>query len=348
MNPNTYERIPLHLRIQAGYRMAHRLEHAERVTDIATDLNISRSHLYVLEEKYAEDPTMVDRPRDGRPPKVDDHLARRVIREMTTDPSLTSTTIARLVNEEMEEEKQISSDTVQRIAHEAGYFSYKPVYKPPLDDDRKADRLQFARLHQDRTMHFWRSTIFMDETFIRLHPKDTRKRIWRHQGEQMEEENVIPLFRHGGGGVLFWGCVSWMGPGPLIPIFDTLTGNDYAQILLDNIPQVKALLNLQSAKIIEDGPRVHTTQRVLEAKQELHLTDLDLPGYSPDLNIIENLWSLLKTRIADRAPQSLDEITNIAVEEWANITVEEIRAYFYSIPNRLAEVVRARGGYTRY
>ena len=45
---------PLHSRIQA-YRMAHKGEHEEKVVDIANDLKISRSHLFLLEAKFNED-----------------------------------------------------------------------------------------------------------------------------------------------------------------------------------------------------------------------------------------------------------------------------------------------------
>ncbi len=99
-----------------------------------------------------------------------------------------------------------------------------------------------------------------------------------------------------------------MGPGPLVPINGTLTGNEYAQILLNNIPEVKTSLNVQTASMIEDRCRIHNTQDVLRTKENLNVRDLDLPAYSPDLNIIENVWSILKTRVADRAPGNFEEL----------------------------------------
>lgn len=348
MDSITYERIPLHLRIQAGHRMAHRGESGEKVVDIANDLKISRSHLYLLEAKFDEDPTMIDKHREGRPSKVDAHLERRIGRALKIDPYQTSSEIANDVNEEMEEEKKISSDTVQRTAHKLGYSACRPLLKPPLDEDQKAARLEFALFYQDRTMHFWRNTIFLDETFIRLHHKDSRKRVWRQKGERLAEEHTLPLVKYGGGGVMFWGCIAWSGPGPLVPVSDTIEGDDYAQILMDNIPQVKRVLNIQTASIIEDWSSVHNTPNVLRTKDVLGLRNLGLPTYSPDLNIIENVWSIIKTRVAERSPGSLEEIVEVALEEWSYITIEDIRAYFYSIPHRLASVIESRGGNTKY
>ena len=155
--------------------MRHRNENSEKVIDIVNDLSILRSHLYSLETKYVSDPTMIDEHRAGCPPKVDERLERRTTREIKFGPYLTSNEIARHVNEQIEDEKQISSDTVQRIAHKFGYYAYRPQTKPPIDEDQKTARAQLARLYRERTMHFRRNTFFIDETFIRLHPKDSVK-----------------------------------------------------------------------------------------------------------------------------------------------------------------------------
>ena len=82
MESKAYARIPLHRKIEAGYRMTHRNENSEKVTDIVNDLSILCSHLYSLETKSVSDPTMIDEHRAGCPPKVDERLERRIIREI--------------------------------------------------------------------------------------------------------------------------------------------------------------------------------------------------------------------------------------------------------------------------
>jgi len=182
MQFNHYQRLPLHKRIEGGYRMSHRSETGEKVTEIAEDLKIPRSTLYNLETKYAEDPSMVDKSRGGRPPKVNEHLERRIIRELNRDPLQSFIEITKSINMEIEEEKQISLNTVKNVAHKAGCSACMPLLKPPLDLHEKAARLNFRLTHQFKTMHFWRNVIFMDEVYIRLHPYDSRKRVWRQEG----------------------------------------------------------------------------------------------------------------------------------------------------------------------
>ena len=137
---------------------------------------------------------------------------------------------------------------------------------------------------------------------------------------------------------MFW-CVSWAGVRPLVQVDGSLDGVQYAGILQHHIPQVKAALGRQSAYIIEDDASIHGTDDVRRAKDFLRLTDLGLSSYSPDLNIIENVWGILKRRIKNRAPESREELILVSLEEWGNITLEEIRTLFRSMPKRLIDVI---------
>ena len=72
------------------------------------------------------------------------------------------------------------------------------------------------------------------------------------------------------------------------------------------------------------------------------------PPNSPDLNIIENLWSILKGRIAKRHPKTLEDLETFALEEFYAIPDEYVQKLFKSIKNRLILTKINRGGFTRY
>ena len=224
MEPRTYEQIPLHVRIQAGHRMANRVNTGENVNDIATDLGISRTHMYNLEKKFNQDPTMVDRPREGRPIKIDEETKGKIMQQIRINPFQTSSKIQKKVNNRMEEEKQISSSSVRRVAIDKGYYARRPIQKPPLDADHKVKRLNFGNDHENHTMHFWKNVIFMDETMLRLHPDDSRKRVRRAKGTRLALQNIVPSYKYGGKGAMYWGCMSWEGLGPLVEIRGSLKG----------------------------------------------------------------------------------------------------------------------------
>jgi len=146
---------------------------------------------------------------------------------------------------------------------------------------------------------------------------------------------------------MFWGVVTWQGSGPLIMIEDTLKGDKYAQILSENIPQVTRHLHTNSPYLIEDSPHVHKT-KASDQETRLHLRDLSLPPNSPDLNPIERVWGLWKDRIRNRNPRTMVQLINFANEEWMNLTPQDIQNYIRNIPNVIQEIIRKRGGHSKY
>ena len=74
------------------------------------------------------------------------------------------------------------------------------------------------------------------------------------------------------------------------------------------------------------------------------------PPSSPDLNPIENIWTLLKHRInqINPRPSSRAEVKTAIIEEWNKITVKEIQKVVDSLPQRIQAVLDASGGHTRW
>ena len=75
-----------------------------------------------------------------------------------------------------------------------------------------------------------------------------------------------------------------------------------------------------------------------------HGVDLiDFPPYSPDLNPIENLWSILKGRIESRLARTIDEVERVLKEEWEALDEELLKSLAASMPTRCAAVVANHG-----
>ena len=69
---------------------------------------------------------------------------------------------------------------------------------------------------------------------------------------------------------------------------------------------------------------------------------------SPDLNIIEGLWSELKATVVKRRPANVEELWQICEEEWARISVEKIKKLYQSLPRRIEQVIKMTGRTTNY
>jgi len=73
-----------------------------------------------------------------------------------------------------------------------------------------------------------------------------------------------------------------------------------------------------------------------------------LTTQSPKINIIENLWSILKTKVYKRCPKTAGELWSVIEEEYKSIDVSAIIGLYDSIPKRLKAVLQSKGKQTKY
>ena len=67
------------------------------------------------------------------------------------------------------------------------------------------------------------------------------------------------------------------------------------------------------------------------------------PAQSPDLNIIENCWRIIKQRVKERKPTTVEELKRYILEEWDRLPQEKINEMVDSMPNRIKECLKRRG-----
>ncbi len=66
--------------------------------------------------------------------------------------------------------------------------------------------------------------------------------MWWQPGEEYKDKCVLPTFKHGGGSVMVWGCMSAAGTGELQFIEGTMNANMYCDILKQSmIPSLRRL-----------------------------------------------------------------------------------------------------------
>ncbi|PRD21767.1 UNVERIFIED_CONTAM: Transposable element Tcb1 transposase [Trichonephila clavipes] len=77
---------------------------------------------------------------------------------------------------------------------------------------------------------------------------------------------------------------------------------------------------------------------------------LPWPTFSPDMSPIEQVWDLVGLRLArDPCPAlSEDELLLRIQAIWNSLPQADIQNLFDSMPRRIAALIAARGGYTKY
>jgi hypothetical protein len=131
----------------------------------------------------------------------------------------------------------------------------------------------------------------------------------------------------------------------------TVDAETYVEELIDGsglIPDMNAAYGIRNWTLMQDGASAHTARNTLEyLRMHCNLLEEWTSG-SPDLNPIENLWAIVKKRIAEVGPATLPELINVIIAAWNAISPEEVANLTHSMPNRLQKTVEAEGGPNGY
>lgn len=252
----------------------------------------------------------------------------------------------------------ISQWTVRRRLEESNLTSRTPAIGPKLTPAHRQARLRFARDHLNWTLEQWGSVLFSDETRICLYGNDRRRKVYRRTGERFAECCIEERIAYGGGSCMIWCAISMEARTD--PVFirrgdrrhgrGGLTGARYIEeILADNVVPYVDYIGDEFI-FMHDNAKPHTARIVQNYITEVGFRVMEWPACSPDLNPIEHLWDELKRRIRARfhSPTSIPELIIAVEEEWLNIPQETISNLIRSMPNRMRDVIRARGGHTHY
>ncbi|GFW34781.1 transposable element Tc1 transposase [Trichonephila clavipes] len=110
------------------------------------------------------------------------------------------------------------------------------------------------------------------------------------------------------------------------------------------------LQGLPGAVFQQDNARPHVAKTVKSYLDSQQVELLPWPAYSPDMSPIEHEWDIVGRRIARdlRPVASTDELWLPIQTIWNTLPQTDIKNLFNSMPRRVAALIAARGGHTKY
>jgi len=287
----------------------------------------------------------------GRPTKLTEVDKRNLVRMITSGKADTATQLVRELKDTSETE--VSTTTIRRMLKEAGLKSITKKKKPRLLPSHIRQRLNFAIGHQHWTVEDWKRVIWSDETKInRIGASDGRKWAWKRPVDQLGGQHIQGKVKFGGGSLMMWGCMTAKGIGFACRIDGHMNAEGYTEIL-DNylLPTIK-YYKLDVGQIIfqHDNDPKHTSHAASKWLQDNEIETLDWPPQSPDLSPIEHLWRYLKKKLDEyeTEPSGILELWERIEKEWDKIPQDVCIKLIESMPGRIAAVLKARGGYTKF
>lgn len=100
----------------------------------------------------------------------------------------------------------------------------------------------------------------------------------------------------------------------------------------------------------QDLAACHTSHKVKNFMAKNKLKVLEWPGNSPDLNPIENLWSVIKNRLGKMDCTTKTKLIEAIIHVWYRDPEiqENCQNLVDSMPNRIREVLKNKGGHISY
>ncbi|KAF2884424.1 hypothetical protein ILUMI_21748 [Ignelater luminosus] len=161
----------------------------------------------------------------------------------------------------------VHQETIRRALRRAGFGSRIARKKPSISTKNKNLPLKFPQELITKNNEFWDSVLFSDESKYNLFRSDGRIRVWRHPNTEFKSKNIQHTVKHGGGGVLVWGCMTSFGVGELVFIDQIMDKNFYLDIL-KNILQ-KSTLHLNPTEHLWDELERRIRKHHISSKTEL-------------------------------------------------------------------------------
>uniref|UniRef100_A0A8K9UEY6 Transposase Tc1-like domain-containing protein n=1 Tax=Oncorhynchus mykiss TaxID=8022 RepID=A0A8K9UEY6_ONCMY len=259
--------------------------------DIAASKIAPKSTIYQIIKNFKESGSIVVKKASGRPRKSSKRQDRLLKLIQLRDRGTTSTALAQ---EWQQAGVSASARTVRRCLLKDGLVS-RAVKKSLLSRKNIRDRLIFCKRYRDWTAEDWGKVIFSDESPFRLFGASRKKLVRTRQGERHHQSCVMPTVKHPET-IHVWGCFSAKGVDSLkiLPKNTAMNKEWYQHILREQLlPTIQVQFGDEQCLFQHAGAPCHKAKVITMWLREQNIDILGpWPGNSPDLNPIENLWSL--------------------------------------------------------
>jgi transposase len=311
---------------------------------IARELRISQPTVALWIKRYNEDANCSRMPGSGRKRKTSPQYDRAACRMVLTDRFTTAADILKALPAE-----DVSKHTIYRRIREGTDFNnYWAAKKPFISERNRLRRVEWCQLMLPVTIDEWMYILWSDESPFVLR-YNHKKKVWRRYNERYSPQCTVGTVKHDQK-IMVWGCFTGHGVGRLYLVEGIMEQNQYIRILeQEMLPSAQNLFGDRYWAFQQDNDPKHTARRVQEFIRQRGINLLPYwPSQSPDLNPIENLWSILDNNLKDRRPQSKAELFQVLQDGWNALDIGLLRRLVESMPRRIQAVIDANGYMTKY
>ena len=318
--------------------------------EIAQKIGIHRTTVTRILKRFekSHDPYYVA-PKTGRPCKLDARDVRIAARMLAKTEAANATEIVKKAF------PQVSRHTLACNLKVYGLLCRVRRSRPYISPANREKQHLWALAHTSWTVEDWKRVGFSDESKFLLFKSDGRQYAWFQPGQALDDRFIKKNIKHGTGNLMVWGMITSKGMGRLHRIDGIMCRPDYVEILkkqfLGSLKDLKICRTGKEGLIFQqDNDPKHRSRVAEDWFQTKKVKRLPWPPSSPDMSIIEHVWDQLDALVRARnpLPTNKEELWIALQEEWENFPRKALDTLYESMPRRVAALVKARGGATKY
>ncbi|KAA6386934.1 MAG: putative Transposable element Tc3 transposase [Streblomastix strix] len=165
---------------------------------------------------------------------------------------------------------------------------------------QKGQRTQFIIKFLDDDTD-WKKIVWTDEKKFRLDGPDKYNSVWVDVDREQPEDVLSVDYQHYNG-VMVWMAISSKNVLHFCRVNGAINCDDYWDIVTGEDLAAMHYVHGENFTYQQDNATPHVRKDILSGFQDLNLNVMSWPACSPDLSMIENVWSLLATRVYKEIP----------------------------------------------
>ncbi len=110
------------------------------------------------------------------------------------------------------------------------------------------------------------------------------------------------------------------------------------------LPSRRRLFQGRPCIFQHDNARPHTASITTSWLRRRRIQVLKWPACSPDLSPIENIWCIIKRKMRQRRPKTVEQLEACIRQEWDNIPIPKLEQLVSSSPQTFADCYKKKRG----
>lgn len=313
---------------------------------IAQQFNVSVS---TINRKLAtwRDEKRTGRKKVTRETKLNSEQIDRMKQLLDRDPFMNLYELKTILN------LSVSFSTISRTCKKLSLtcgISPKKFYVKPVDCGL---RVFVARRRLQWTVDYWKRIVFTDESGS--DNSGFQRRYVRRPKNTRNDPKYTYFAPNRTLRVNYFSFCDKFGVGDLW-FYKRMNSTNYCTIVHELIETLRERFQSDDFLIVHDNAKFAWSEQTVRFLRQFDYERyfVKIPPYSPDMNVIENLWALLKRKIREncfifgQSRGSRQRFEDLVDHCWSTISLDIVDNLYKSLPNRMRCVIESGGKPTRY